>query len=377
MATRRQRKVVAAPARSRARIAVDHGAYFAAGADRDDLEFTSTGCAILDEALGGGPIMGRVINIVGDKSAGKTQVAMETMANTLMRYPNAWARYGESEAAWDAGFARALGLPVDRIILNPKNERVETVEQWYEDIVRLLDEHPDRPGVYVLDSLDAMSDAAEADSDFGKNGYGMTKPKAMGEFFRRLIGRLERQRVLLVVVSQLRDKIGAMFGETKTRSGGKALDYYATQIVWLRELGKMKRTVSGIERVTGIEIEANVKKNKGGMPYRKARYPILFGYGIDDMTSMAEWLVDIGRERELHALGMCRKATRARKRGEAAPDDAAPPGLKPYEDVIEEVRNTGGAVAQQMREQLRAVVRREWARVELDTLPKAAKYGPP
>lgn len=377
----RKRAVVAAPAptgRQRAKLAHPPGSYFASGSDKENIEFTSTGCALLDEALGGGPALGRCINIVGDKSSGKTLLAMEIMAQTLMRFKNAWCRYGESEGAWDKEYAQALGMPVDQIILNPKGTRIETVEQWFEDLEGLLDKYPDRPGVYVIDSLDALSDASEMDSEFDEASFKGAKPKKIGELFRRLIGRLEAQGVLLVVISQLRDKIGVTYGETKTRSGGKALDFYATHILWLRECGKLKKTVSGVERVTGLDVEGYVKKNKVGLAFRKARYPLLFGYGIDDITASAEWLIEIGRERLLHDLGMRKKKeARARTRAAAATEqeDPALAQLRPYADVIEEARNEGGERPRELRRRLAELVRVEWQRVEQDTLPKAPKYG--
>jgi recombination protein RecA len=367
----------------RAKLAAPVGSYFASGRDKENLEFTSTGCGVLDEALGGGPALGRCINIVGDKSSGKTLLAMEIMAQTLLRYPGAMARYAESESAWDEAYALALGIPVHQIELNPKGRRVETVEDWADDAERFLAsvKAAKAPcGVYVLDSLDAISDDDEMDADFGEASFGGKKPKLVGQFFRRLVDRFAELNVLLVIISQLRDKIGVTYGETKTRSGGKALDFYATHILWLRECGKLKRTVSGVERVIGLDVEGYVKKNKVGLAFRKARYPLLFGYGIDDLTASAEWLCEIGRERLLHELGMRKKPSAARAKTRAdlkdlKPEDPALTALRPYSDVIEEARNEGGARPQALRDQLTALVRLEWQRVESDTLPKAPKYG--
>lgn len=383
MATARKKLITpAAPVgrRARAKLSNPVGSYFAAGRDKEDMEFSSTGCALVDEALGGGPVLGRVINIVGDKSTGKTGLAMEIMAQTLLRFPDAWARYGEAESAWDRNHAEALGMPVDKIILNPKGSRLETIEQWYEDMEECLDKYPDRPGVYVVDSLDAMSDAAEMEGEFDAGSFGGKKPKKIGELFRRMVGRLEAQRVMLVIVSQLRDKIGVTFGETKTRSGGKALDFYATHIIWLGERDKIKRTVSGVERVTGFNVEGAVKKNKAGLAFRKAKYPFLFGYGIDDLTASVEWLFEVGEEKSLWALGMRKKPPpRAKNRAALAAAEAADvidPGAntRPYEEVIREVRDIGGPAAQELRTKLTALVRVKWRDIELATLPKASKY---
>lgn len=353
--------------------------YFTAGREKEGLQFTSMGFAVGDECLGGGPVMGRVINIVGDKSTGKTLQAMEIAAQTLRRYPNAWCRYGESEAAFDREYSEALGIPVDKILLNPDGQRLETVEDWYNDTVTMLDRYPDQPGVYIIDSLDALSDDAEMDGEFNKASYGGGKPKAIGQYFRRLIGRLEKQNVLLVVISQLRDKIGVTFGETKTRSGGKALDYYASQIVWLADLGQVKQTRGGIDRVVGRKIRMNVKKNKIGLAHRTADYEILFGYGIDDLMACAEWLIENKCGEMLHELGMkagAEAAPRARTKAEAAKPRkvATDDKLTNYKTYIEKARNAGGATARELRDGLAALVRRAWPEIESKFLPASRKY---
>lgn len=382
MATRTRIKVEdESPKRERVRVE-DEGpsgpSYFASGADKENLLFTSSGCALVDEALGGGPVLGRVINVVGDRSSGKTLLAMEIMAQTLLRYSKALARYGEAEAAWDREYAEALGIPVDQIQLNKEGERIETVEQWAEDLEAFMVavEKAGHGGVYVLDSLDAISDDDEMKADFGEASFGGKKPKLIGQLFRRYVGRLEQLNILLVVVSQLRDKIGVTFGETKTRSGGKALDYYATHILWLREIDKIKKTFLGQERVLGFNVEAHCKKNKVGLAFRKARYPLLFGYGIDDLTASVEWLIDIGQEKRLHKLGM-RKDGAARARTKADVKKGAAEELSelvPYPKFLEEVRAEGGQRARDLRQALTEAVRYEWARIETELLPKGKKY---
>lgn len=355
--------------------------YLTSGEDKQNLLFTSTGCALFDEALGGGPVLGRVFNLIGDSSSGKTLDAMEMCAQTLMRYPDAWARYAEAESAWDEEYARdGLGIPTEKMILNAPGTRIETVEQWYDDLVACLDKYKDRPGIYVLDSLDAISDDGEMEGEFNKASYGGAKPKAVSQLFRRLCGRLEAQNVLLLVISQTRDAIGVMFGPTKTRSGGKALQFYSTHVVWLREAGKLKKTISGVERTIGLDIEAHCTKNKIGLAFRKAQYPILFGYGIDDLTASAEWLCSIGRDKLLHPLGMRKKtATRAKTRAEAATKEKEKPDPKladlvPFDEAIVKIRNAGGEPVKKLREELTKLVRQEWARIETEFLPKARKY---
>lgn len=357
--------------------------YFASGADKDNLQFVSSGCALMDCALGGGFVLGRVANIVGDRSSGKTLLAMEICTNFAIKYPEGWIRYAESEAAFDLEYAEALGAPVDRIIFNDnpdlnnirkrKKKKVddgdedddvptkpaavgapmETVEDWQADMEYHLNKYPKRPGLYIVDSLDALSDEAEQGRDFDEGSYGGTKPKQIGKIFRTLATQLEAQNVLLVVISQIRDKLNVTFGETKTRSGGKALDFYASHIVWLAEIQKMDKTIDGIKRIIGVKVEAYVKKNKVGLPFRRAKYPILFGYGIDDMTACVEWLVEIKRTELLSDL----KLTAAG-----------------YKVRLASIRDKGGAEAREMRTKLGEIVRKEWARVETTYLPKSKKY---
>lgn len=254
----------------------------------DTVKFFSSGSVLLDLVLGGGWARDRVANIVGDRSAGKTLLAIEACAN-FARLPDVSVRhigYREAEQAFDTYYAQSIGFPKQ---IEPCHD-VETVEQFEADLTGWVDHCADNPNLYILDSLDALSDDAEMERKIGEATYGATKAKRMSELFRKVNKRLAPAHTTLLVVSQLRDKLNVRFGETKTRSGGRALDFYCSQIVWLAEVRKLKETVKGMERVVGVEIEAKTKKNKVGLPFRAAKIQIQFGYGIDDETSMLEWL---------------------------------------------------------------------------------------
>jgi recombination protein RecA len=263
-------------------IAIAEPAHTAASAD-----FIPSGSTLLDLVLGGGWARRRCINIVGDKSTGKTLLAIEATAN-FDRFvaPASNIRYGEAEAAFDVEYAQTMGMPVGVQF----SEDMETVEQWHDDLLEYMKKQKG-PGMYVLDSLDSLSDTAEMEqTDVDKGSYGTAKAKAVSKFFRQRIQEMERTDITLIVISQIRDKIGVMFGEKHTRSGGKALDFYSSQIIWLHEIGKLKRTYSGIERVYGLTILAKNKKNKVGAAWREAEIDLIFNYGIDDETSMIKWL---------------------------------------------------------------------------------------
>lgn len=343
--------VVAKTPVKRRRVSVDAPVanYFASGTDKD-LEFISTGCSVLDSVLGGGYVLGRITNLVGDKSSGKTLLAIEACANFAHQYPDGYIRYAEAEAAFDERYAAALGMPTDRVEFA---DDILTIEDFFEDLEKVMDRLDKRPCVYVIDSLDALSDRAEQARKIDDGSYGMTKQKKLGELFRRLVQRLEKSRVFLLVISQIRDKIGVTFGEKHTRSGGKSLDFYASQVLWLSEIEKMKRTIDKVDRVTGVRVRARCKKNKIGLPFRECEFPILFGYGVDDLTAAAEWLIDVAREERLAAIGLSKAG---------------------YKIRIGNIRGKGGDEANQLRQQLKTIVTEEWCAIETKFLPAARKY---
>lgn len=331
--------------------------YFANVSEKDGVEFVSSGAAIFDCMLGGGWAEGRVVNLVGDRSAGKTLLAMEAMANYHIKHPKALMRYAESEHAFDPSYAEALGCPVSAVEFVPENEPLRTIEDWHADIkdfITRVKRKGDKRGMYILDSLDALSDDAEAKRGIDEGSFGASKAKKMGEVFRRIVADMDEANITLIVVSQLRDKIGVMFGEKQTRSGGRALDFYASHIVWLAEIGKIKKKMGGIERVIGVNVRARVKKNKVGLPFRECEYPVIFGYGVDDLTANVEWLISADREKELREeVGMSKAG---------------------YSVRIANLRDKGGEPIREVRGKLAALVKREWQTIEQGFLPKAGKY---
>jgi recombination protein RecA len=317
------------------------------------VKFVSSGSTLLDLVLGGGWAQGRVCNIVGDKSAGKTLLAIEAMINfaLLLKAMNVsldHIHYEEAESAFDEDYATLLGMPHGI----SRGSDVRTVEDFERELVKFLGRLSGRaPSLYILDSLDALSDEAEMGRDIGDASYGGAKAKKLSELFRKRVSELQAKNCTLMVISQIRDNIGVTFGETKKRSGGKALDFYASQVMWLAEVGKLKRTVSGVERVTGVKVQARTKKMKVGPPFREAEVSILFNYGVDDEESMINWLAKYkalaGESTDKEIRASIAKARKERDR----------PELTAISDM------------------LREMTRDKWQAVEAALMPPMSKYG--
>lgn len=313
--------------------------------EKSHLKFVSTGCTKLDCDLGGGFPLGRVVNIVGDSSTAKTALACEAITNFLRAYPDGKAAYRDAEAAFDAEYARAMGLPSEGVDLGNQEHPLHTIEELYEDLNKFLDERINAkgPGIYVLDSLDALSDAAEMDRGFDEGSYAMTKPKQVGALFRKLISKIEGSDVLFIVISQERDKIGVSFGKKSTRSGGRALQFYCTQVLWLAKLGSLKRTINKRERTIGTEVRAKVDKNKVGLAHRETDFTFLFGFGIDDLLTSLTWL-----------------------KKEHGPET----GIDPRSVLDMSQEEYAEAQAKVV-----PLVKKTWAEVETSFLPKRSKYA--
>jgi protein RecA len=336
--------------RPRLKISAPAPSYFVG--EKAGLRFISSGCTLVDCALGGGWAIGRVANLVGDRSTAKTALATEALANFLEQYPTGGAAYRDTEAAFDQEYARAMGIPVEKIDFGDDKNPLLTVEDFARDFDKFLDTQikADKPGLYVLDSLDALSDEVEMEQEFGKATFGMAKAKLLSTLFRKMARKIEQSQVLLLIVSQVRDNIGVTFGEKHRRSGGKALDFYCSQIVWLAAVKQLKRTINKVERPYGVNILAKVKKNKVGLPFREASFDFIFGFGAEDLTASIHWLMTVGRTEDVE-LSLAE--------------------AKSYYGKISDMNDQEYA---KEKATITPIVKRVWAEIETQFLPTRRKY---
>lgn len=322
--------------------------------NKENILFTNTGCTVLDCVLGGGYAQGRMVNIVGDKSTAKTGLSTEALINFKLLHPEGHAAYRETEGAYDEAYSEAMGLTIDEIDFGP-DEPIDTVEKFNADFSKFIDKciKDDVPGIYILDSFDSLSDEGEMKRDLSDGTYGMEKQKKIGIMFRKLNKKIEKSKVLLIIVSQIRENINAMFGEKYRRSGGKALDFYASQIFWLAHVGRLKRTVKKVERAYGVTIKAQCKKNKVGFPFRECEFDFIFGYGIDDVSASVKFLFEVERLKDL--------GYKASKKGD----------LKGISDGIKSL--TGKEYKKAKRELDKHVIS-VWREIESNFLPTKGKY---
>jgi recombination protein RecA len=270
--------------------AQEGGNYFAK--QQEGVEFFPSGCLNLDLILGGGWAEERHINVIGDNSTGKTLLAIEAATNFMRKYgKKARVRYREREKAFDLSYAKALGMPVDDVDFGDPEEPWRAVEDMYDEIDYRCDKAAtnDYHTLFIIDSLDAISSRAELARAIDEGSYGAEKAKMMSQLFRRKTDPMKEARITLWIISQTRDKIGATFGKKYTRSGGNAMDFYCSQIVYLAHVENVWRELGGFKRPVGNHIRARMDKCKVGLPYRQCDFNILFGFGIDDLTACLNW----------------------------------------------------------------------------------------
>lgn len=255
--------------------------------------FIHSGSTLLNCVLSGHPRcgwpLGCVSNVIGDESTGKTLLGIEGATLFLLNPPlgstDPRVVYIDSEYVFNEWYARSLGMPFERVDFC----HAEYVEEVF-DIVHLqVSTDPARGTLVIVDSWDALSAkfAENAEPAIGK-GYASTtsKARAGSEAFRRMIKAVETSRIHLMIISQTRQRING-YGSPKVRSGGDALNFYSSQIIWLSQVRKL---LTSKKWVYGITVRARCSKNKIARPFRECEFSILFDFGIDDVASTLRFL---------------------------------------------------------------------------------------
>jgi recombination protein RecA len=244
------------------------------------IEAVPTGAINLDAAIGvGGIPRGRVTEIYGPESSGKTTLCLHVVANAQKL--GGVAAFIDAEHALDTEYARKLGVDVEALLIS----QPDTGEQALEICEILV-----RSGavdIVVIDSVAALVPKAEIEGDMGDSHVGL-QARLMSQALRKLTGAIARSKTIVIFINQLREKIGVMFGNPETTTGGKALKFYASVRLDIRRIGPVKDK----EDVVGSHVRVKVVKNKVAPPFKQAEFDIMYSEGISH-TSL---LVDIGAE---------------------------------------------------------------------------------
>lgn len=276
------------------------------------------GCDLLDLAVGGdkgvlGMPYGMVLNIIGDKSAGKTFLKNEIIAAAYHKHHDGVAWFSddtESGDTFDTSYLYGVNIhPADQKIGNKVVQDSETIEQMDAHVSMFLENlMPGTLGIYAVDSLDGLADASRLDMESRRlnqakqnlevkdpGDYGAQIAKFLSQqFFRTKHSKLEKARCSLIIVSQIRDKFGGMgYGPSWEVSCGKALEFYSHTRIFLRTIKQIKRGGD----IVGAYVEASCIKSKTPRPYRKVRYTVYFDYGIDNIGSNLDYLYNLRDEK--------------------------------------------------------------------------------
>jgi len=283
---------------------------------------TLLNCACSDNPLGAFAL-GKIVTLPGESVSGKTMLALTMMAECAAdpRFDEYDLTYDDGEESLTMDIGYLFGTELERRLKAPAWDD-EADEPVYSNTIQDVKSYvlkrckEDKPFIYILDSLDALTSDEELDKEYKKviakatsdeavkelkGSYKTEKAKHIGETLRMINGSLKHTKSAIFIVQQIREKIGTSFGKQTTTSGGRAPFFYSTHQIWFNKIATHKRTVNKIERKTGVKVNAEVTKNKVTGKIRDVTFDIYYDYGIDDVSSCVDFLVQAkhwGKDKE-------------------------------------------------------------------------------